>query len=345
MKTLFAVLLLAGASFFAADASAADAPARERFPSDYKPQPCAPTAEAVCESFPLRKLTDYAVAFRGFDLESEWVDKHWNEMREAFLPICAKMGNCFTVAQNDWVYCLDIQRDEMLATCDRYPAGSEDREQCTMFAMTYYIGLGAKTELHREAQNCIAGTAAEERTLEVWMTPQTIGPDFDGKLTIYAVDAETRIPVRARYSIDGPGELRSTEGPIPTAGYTAIWKPQLKRVPNAEGHQDVVVPTATLEAKGYKPYTLTMPMAVSKMIVEMSPAAHQLKRGKNSVTITARDSETGKPVEARVMAGEYVLGDTNKPLELEIARGKKRPEIWVTSLYDRYSDVIVAPAQ
>ncbi len=337
MKTTLAVLLLTGATLFAGDV-----PPREPFPSDYKPQPCAPSAEAVCDSFPMRKITNYASAFRGFDIDSAWVDAHWEEMRQAFLPLCGKMGNCFTVAQNDWVFCLDMQRTAMLATCDRYPAGSRDRDQCTMFATTYFIGLGAKTELHENAQKCAAETAAGERTLEVWMTPETIGPDFNGKLTMHAIDAETRIPVRARFSIDSPGSLRSTEGPVPTTGYESIWEPTLKRVPNANGHRDVIVPTATFEAKGYQPFTLRMPMTVSKMIVEMSPRADELRRGINTVTITARDAETGKPVEARVMAGEYVLGETNKPLQIEISRGRKRPEIWVTSLYDRYSDVVVA---
>jgi hypothetical protein len=76
------------------------------------------------------------------------------------------------------------------------------------------------------------------------------------------------------------------------------------------------------------------------MKVEMKPA--KLRRGKNIVTITAVDSVTGKPVEARVMGGERVLGKTNQPFEIEITG--KRPEIWVTNLYDRYSDVVVAPA-
>jgi hypothetical protein len=80
---------------------------------------------------------------------------------------------------------------------------------------------------------------------------------------------------------------------------------------------------------------------VPVMKAEMKPA--KLRRGKNRVTITAVDSVTGKPVEARVMGGERVLGKTNEPFELEITG--KQPEIWITNLYDRYSDVVVAPAK
>jgi hypothetical protein len=328
MKTLLAVLLLAGASLFAADA-----PKREAFPSDYTPQACAPTAEKICESFPMRKMTEYAAAFRRFDIDGKWVDDHGEEMRQAFLPLCSKIGNCYTVAQNDAVFCWDLLLDEFMATCNRFPAGSRDHDQCTMFAKIYYMGLGPKLELHKETQSCAAQTRPEgERTLTYWMTPETIGPDYKGKLTIYAFDAETKIPVKANVTMDSLSELRYTQGPVTTAGYLLLWEGKARRVPNAAGHRDVVPPTVKLEAIGYKPLTFEMPMSIPRMILEMSPSAGKLKAGKNSFTITARDAETGKPVEARVMAGDIVLGDTNKPLELEIARGEKRPEIWVTSL-------------
>jgi hypothetical protein len=341
MKKLLSVLLLAGASLFGADA-----PKHESFPSDYKPQPCAPATETVCASFPLRKMTDYAAAFRRFDLDTKWVDDHHVELEQAFLPLCAKIGNCYTVAQNDAVFCYDLLYDEFMATCSRFPAGSRDFDQCTMFAKTYYIGLGAKMDLHRNTQQaCAAQAAEEERELTYWMTPETIGPDYKGRFTIHAFDAETKIPVRAQVSMDSINELRYTQGPITTTGYLLLWDAKGKRVPNADGHRDLVPPSVKLQAKGYKPLTFTMPMTIPKMIVEMTPSADQLKRGKNTVTFTARDAETGQPVEARVMAGDLVLGDTNKPLELTLERGQKRPELWVTSLFDRYSDVVVAPAQ
>jgi hypothetical protein len=47
----------------------------------------------------------------------------------------------------------------------------------------------------------------------------------------------------------------------------------------------------------------------------------------------------------RVMAGDLVLGNANAPVTLEWKKGQKRPEIWITSLFDRYGDEVVAPAQ
>jgi hypothetical protein len=119
----------------------------------------------------------------------------------------------------------------------------------------------------------------------------------------------------------------------------------LTRIPNANGHRDVAAPEVRVEAPGYRTVTFRLPVDVPQMSVEMTPSLKKLKPGKNTVTIVARDTATGQPVEARVMGGGYtVLGKTNEPFELELVRGQKRPEIWVTSLYDRYSDVVVAPA-
>jgi hypothetical protein len=117
------------------------------------------------------------------------------------------------------------------------------------------------------------------------------------------------------------------------------WKPKPVRVPNAAGHKDVLPPAVTLQAPGYRTVTFRLPMEIPSMKVTMSPA--KLRRGKNTVTVTAVDAATGKPVEARVMGGQLVLGKTNVPFELEVVG--KAPEIWVTSLYDRYNDVVVAP--
>ena len=337
-KTLSLVLLLALPVL-------AQSPVREAFPSDYKPSPCAADTAAVCETFAMERMSEYGANFRGFDMRQEWVNEHWGEMTKALTPHCAKMANCFTIKDNDWVFCLDLLREDFIGTCKRFPADSEDFRQCTMFAMTYYIGLGAKTKLHKEAQECVAAQPpAAERALEAWLQPQTFHFGFDDLMTVYAYDAETHIPVRAVVTIDG-GTLRSTEGPISTAGYATKWRAGLKRVPNAQGHRDLVGPTLTLTATGYRPLTIPMPMEVPKAIVEMTPSVAELKPGTNTITVTARDAATGKPAELRVMAGDRVLGKTNLPLQLELAPGKKRPEIWVTSLYDRYSDVVVVPAQ
>jgi hypothetical protein len=335
MKRLLFLILVACSAI-------AETPVREAFPGDYTPSPCAADTAAVCQSFPKERMVGYGAAFRGFNLRQDWVEAHWNEMTKIFTPFCAKIANCFTIKDNDWVYCVDLLREEFLSSCNRFPADSDDRMQCSMFAMTYYIGLGAKTKLHKTSQDCIAGQVASgERTLQAWVSPQKLALDFDDEMTVHAYDAETRIPVRAKITITS-GAIRSTEGPIPTAGYPSKWRAGLTRVPNADGHRDVVAPTVTLTATGYKPLTLPIELDVPKAIIEMTPAADQLKPGMNTITITARDAATGEPAELRVMANDLVLGNANQPLQLEWKQGQKRPEIWVTSLYDRYSDVVVA---
>ena len=84
---------------------------------------------------------------------------------------------------------------------------------------------------------------------------------------------------------------------------------------------------------------LPLPIDRPKMTATLEPA--QLTPGTNTITVRAIDADSGKPIYARVMAGDRVLGDVNKPLTLEWKRGEKRPEIWVTSLYDHYNDVVV----
>jgi hypothetical protein len=338
-KALVASLLFV----LALSSLAQDAP-RVIYPNEYTPSPCAADPKVTCQAFPQARASEWAATFRGFNLHQEWADAHWDEMMQAFLPLCRKIANCFTTVDNDWVFCLDIMKDEFLGTCDRFEKGSDDHTQCIMFAMTYYVGLGAKTKIDAEAKACAKALPPPptERTLTAWMKPEKLKVDHDGKIWVHAYDAQTHIPVRALLTIDGGGKLQSTDNPDPTTGYAAIYRLRLKRVPNAQGHRDVVAPTATLKATGYQPYTFTIPVDVPRLVVEMSPSPDQLMVGKNSITVTARDAATGKPVRARVMAEDMALGDANTPLELTLTPKDKRPEIWVTSLYDRYSDVVVA---
>lgn len=334
-KALLPLVILA----LALSASAADGPERESFPSDYKPSPCAPDPMAVCDSFPQTQIVDYGTTFRGFSMHQEWVDAHWDSMREAFRPICAKIATCYATPGNDDVYCVDTMRAEFLATCNRFPVGSDDRDQCRMFALTYFMGLGTKAQLYKPAQKCAKEQAvAGPKKLEAWIEPGTLPVDFRGKLFVHAIDAETRVPLRAKVSIDS-GKVQGTEGPFPTAGYEINYKAHLKRVPNAQGHRDVIAPTVTVEMKGYETLQFPLPIALPKMTAKMEPAA--LVPGTNTITVHVVDAETGKPVFARVMAGDRPLGQANKPLTLEWRSGEKRPEIWVTSLYDHYDDVVV----
>jgi hypothetical protein len=335
MKKTLAVLLLIATS------ASAQTSRREAFPSDFKPSPCAPNVETVCKSFSPERLREAAGVYRAFHIDDKWLAAHWNELTAAYKPLCAKMSSCMTVKDNIWQYCRDMLHDDFLQVCDRYPAGSEDREHCLMVSLTYYIGLGSHEELSKQAHACTdAQPQGPERTLEAWMNPEKIPLDFNGAIDVYAYDAETHIPVRALLEIDS-GKLRPTEGPIPKTGYPNKWTARLKRVPRADGHSDIVLPTLTLKATNYKPLSFKLNMDLPRMTVTMSPSSDQLKVGMNTITVTAKDVATGAPVEARVMAGNMVLGRTNTPLELELTDRDQLPEIWVTSLYDRYSDAVV----
>lgn len=314
---------------------------REVFPSDYTPPACAPGD--VCKSFQRHEFARWAGAHRKLPIRQDWVNAHWDEMLTAFRPLCAKISSCLAVPGNDWVYCTDFMRGEFLATADRYPDKSDDHDQWKMSALVFFIGLDkALMAAETEAQKCArTRTAAGPRKLEVWTSPAKIGPGYDGNLTIYAVDAETHVPVKSHIQVEGQTLGPANDSPDGRAlsHYPFPWPLKFNAVPNAAGHRDLVAPKAILEAEGYEPATIPMPVEVPKVVVEMKPPASKLARGKNTVTVQARDAVTGQPVEMRVMAGNQIAGTTNKPFTLVI--GRKRPEIWVTSLFNLYSDVVV----
>jgi hypothetical protein len=316
---------------------------REPFPADYKPSPCAtPAAIArVGKTFPQSQISQIA-AMRGYDVGQEWVDAHWKELSEALQPVWTKAATCFVTGSNDNLFCSDVAATEAFTICNRY-SGTE-REKCT-FTMTAI--LAGQDHNSKEAWTAMRDCAARhqpaaERTLEWWLVPATFGADYPGHFTVYALDSETRVPVQARLHIQTTQPIYADDVPngLPTTFYKVPWKAKLFRVPGAQGHRDVVAPEVRIEAPGYRAESFRLPVQVPAMKVAMKPA--KLKRGRNTVTITAVDSLTGKPVEARVMGGQLVLGKTNEPFTLEIK--DKQPEIWITSLYDRYSDVVVAPA-
>jgi hypothetical protein len=134
----------------------------------------------------------------------------------------------------------------------------------------------------------------------------------------------------------------SPEG-LPATIYPFDYTPKFKREANAEGHTNVVPPMVTVTAPNYPTSTFQLPAEVPKMIVTMKPG--ELHGGKNVITIEARDAATGKPVEARVMSGSDPIGDTNTPITLDLNRKGQHPEIWVTSLFNLYSDAVIAKAR
>lgn len=339
-----AILLLLAPSLLAQQ------PARETFPNDYKPASCADVS-IVCKSFPQSQMAEIA-ALRGWDIGQEWIDAHWNELMTGMKPICAKIATCFSTPGNDYLFCNDVVLDETLALCNRYPEGSTDRTKCGWFLNTFMVGHDRNSRGEWEKMQACAtqqkpSEPVKEKTFDAWIVPEKFGPDYNGRFTIYAIDSETHVPVQALLTIQSKKPIYSEDVPNgqPTANYPVKWMPKLWRVTNKDGHSDVAPPQVRIEKEGYRTVTMSLPIDIPSMKVEMNPPAAKLKAGRNTVTIKATDASTGAPIEARVMGGASVLGKTNEPFELEIAKGTKRPEIWVTSLYDRYSDVVVAPAE
>lgn len=335
MRTFLSIFLL-----LAPLALAGDAP-RPPFPDDYKPQPCAP--KDICSSVPRAQFSGLA-KLRGYTLPQEWVVTHWDELMRLMHPVCEKVANCQTVPGNHWVWCKDVLTDDFTNACSAF-ADETDRERCRYFTAVFFVGQDEPTRLsHPAAQKCATEQNAgkPERTLEYWMLPAKLPFGFDGRITIHAIDAETRIPVMAHVTIDASrfSPVDSIDG-TPITGYVQQYRLRMKHVSRADGHRDVVPPIITLTAPGYRTETFALPVEESEMILEMSPKT--LKRGKTVVTITARDSITGKPVDARVMGDDRVLGKTNRPFVVEWKKGQPSPEIWVTSLYDIYDDAVVFP--
>lgn len=337
MKKLLAILLLA------APAALAQAPVTPQyFPDDYVASPCA--QGAVCESFRQTEIAGAAAKVKGVHLEQDWVDKHWIEMQEVFKPLCRKAGTCFANPANYWVFCNDILQPEFLAACDRFPEG-EDRRQCRMFAQSYYFGHDRTSARHSKATlKCAAKQpAAEARKLVVKLFPEKFDESYKGQFVVQTLDTATNVPVMARLTIEGQDLLRGIDTATgkPLSGYPAKWPVTYRRVPNADGHFDIAAPTLVVTAQGYEPVRLTMPVEIGKVTISTTPSLRDLKPGKNLVTVHAIDAKSGKPAELQVMSGVRNLGESNKPITIEVPKSGKVPEIWVTSLFDRYSDAVV----
>lgn len=345
MRVPFLALVLLAASSLAASEGRFAKP----FPDDYQPQPCAVANTGT--SFERATFIAQAARQRGITiLTSAWLTAHWDEMHAALAPIAAKSAACFTSPGATFTFCNDAVVPEMKATCDRFPAGSSDRNHCTAFVEAFASGRDQHSlKWWKQSQECAraAGTlTVRQQTPIVWTEPATIPSNYDGLITFYAVDPETRLPVQALVKVEGQ-QIYSPSAPIgmPTTYYPFKWPLKLKRVENAEGHRDVIAPTVTVASDWYPHVSLPMPVTITRMSASMTPPADQLRPGPNVVTVTTVDAASGRPVEARVMMGGLVIGESNRPVTIELPKNGRRADIWVTSLFNTHSDVVVAPAR
>jgi hypothetical protein len=311
------------------------------FPDDYKPTPCA--VENVCASFSRSELTGLGARMQGYtNMSQNWIDAHWDKLLTEIQPFCKKLETCYTTAGNTNMFCNDVVLTQMMTVCDQFPAKSSDYEQCFLMLRTFATGVDLKSwKTFESAQPCAKANApTATRQLDLIMKPATLPPDFDGKIIIYALDKETRVPMKSAIAVEGE-IIYSREAPdgTLTTSYPFSWRSKLRR-----NGSEVVAPMVTITRPGYETIAFRMPVEARTMAVTMAPAQNKLKRGKNTVTVTAKDPVTGQPVEARVLVGERDMGEANQPFELELKRGEKPAEIRVRSSFDRYNDVVVGPA-
>jgi len=343
MHRIIAVLFL---SFFALSLQAVTP---HVFPDDYKQSPC--VVKEVCASFERSAISGAGAAMQSYTLlRQKWITAHWDKLMSDIKPYCAKLATCYATPGNTSMFCNDVVLTTMMSVCDQYPAKSDDHDQCFMLMRSYSTGIDLKAwGTWEEAQACGKANIppnAPPRQLDLVMIPKTIPPDFDGKILIHAFDKETHVPIKATISVEGETlYTRETPDGVLTTSYRFPWKTQLRRTSKSGGHSEYAPPMVTITREGYETITFPMPVEMRKLAVTMTPSIDKLKRGANTVTITAVDPVTKKPVDARVMIGERDFAEANQPFELELKRGEKRPEIWVRSSFERYDDVVVAPAE
>ena len=339
-RTLAALFILAAPGLYAATP--------QIFPDDYTPSSkCA--AKDPCVSFDRSVINGAGARMQGYtNMREAWIDAHIDKLREDIKPYCAKLSTCYATPGNTSMFCNDVVLTQMMSVCDQWPQKSDDHDQCFLMMRTYATGIDLKAwKTWEDAQACAKENATPgTRQMEIIVTPKTLPLDFNGKLVIYALDKDTRVPLRAIISVEGE-TLYARDAPdgITTTSYALPWKASLRKVTRADGHSDIVPPKVTITREGYETVAFPMPLDVRPMVASMTPAPASLKRGKNTITVTAIDSITGKPVDARVMIGQRDVAEAGQPFEIEIKKGKKREEIWVRSSFERYSDVVVAPAE
>ncbi|HEX9407428.1 MAG TPA: hypothetical protein VF975_08935 [Thermoanaerobaculia bacterium] len=319
------------------------AQAHDFYPKDFVQLPCAPANS--CRTFPDSELSSAAFNFYGLTLDMKWVLAHRDAILKEFETACRRHASCMAVPGNTYFFCDDVLSGEVRPVCDRLFPGEQ---QCKNYLEMWLLGVDLHwKEFWAPAQACAKRSppAAHLKPLEIWMNPEILPASFKGKVTWYALDPDTHLPVFVTFKFEDQ-IVYAPANPVglPATGYPFDYSVKFKRVQNAGGHSDIVPPMVTATAEGYPTWQFRLAAEVPQMTVSMSPPAERLRRGKNVVTIEAHDAKSGKPVEARVMFGDDVVGTTNQSITLEVPRGK-RPEIWVTSLFNTYSDTVVVKAQ
>ncbi len=347
MRLLPFALLSCAASLFAQS--------HDPFPIEFTPSPCAPAKN--CESFRPSNMPSAAFKFYGLPLDPDWIDQHGDAVVGAMSLACRRHATCLGTAGNTFAFCDDVLTAEVHPVCDKlFPSNTNRHEwdQCSAFRDTFLLGLDQRAEaLWKQQQDCAKNAAApHQKPLDLWMSPPTLPVEFSGQVKFFALDPDTHVPVLARITFENQ-RVYAPANPVgnPASFYPIDYTLKYARVPNAEGHTDVVPPTIVVttpaypEVAGAPPYPVMkfrLSAEVPKLVVEMKPAPEKLRGGKNSVIISARDAATGKPVEMRVVVGNDQIGNTNTPITVEVRRSGHHPEIWLTSLFDKYSDVVVA---
>jgi len=328
---------------------------RDPFPADFTPSSCAPADS--CQSFPRSSMPSAAFNFLGLSLDAEWIEAHAERILDSMALACRRQATCLATPGNTFAFCDDVLAAELQPLCEKlFGTNDRDRAQCVAFRDTYLLGIDQRAgTIWKEQQECAKKTAAaHDEPLEVWMDPPRLPAGFSGTVRFFALDPDKHVPVLARITFEGQ-RVYSAANPAgnPATFYPIEYALKYTRVPNAEGHTELVPPMIIVTAPAYPDAAGGPPWPemrfrlaadVPTLVVEMTPPAEKLRRGANNVTIAAHDAATGKPVEMRVYVGADAIGNTNTPLSIEVDKSGHRPEIWLRSLFDQYSDVVVARA-
>jgi hypothetical protein len=320
---------------------ATSALAQNFYPDNFTTLPCA--SPNSCQSLSDSEMPSAAMKFYGLQIDMNWVAAHKGEILAALQTACKRHASCVSVPGNTYFFCDDVLSNEVRPVCNKLFPGNE---QCKTYIEMWLLGIDLKwKDFWPQAQECAKKSPlTHTKPLQIWMKPAVLKPGFKGKLEFFSLDPETNLPIFATFKFDND-VVYAPANPVglPATGYPFDYKVKFTRVPNAQGHTDLVPPNVTATAEGFDPVTFPLAAEVPKAIVSMKPAADQLHSGDNTVTVEAHDAATGKPVEMRVMLGDDIAGTTNQPITLRV--GRKRPEIWVTSLFNEYNDMVVAPAK